>query len=278
MDTTTTFLQLAIPAEENFSLADTLDCGQCFRWEAEGDGWYHGVVSRRFCRAKQMPDGLLLEHAAEGDEPFWRNYFDLEVSYAAIRERLCRDRRLARAAAFAPGIRVLRQEPWETLCSFIISQNNNLGRIKGIVARLCDGFGDELSVGIHAFPRPEQLAGHTEKDLAPLRAGWRAGYLLDAADKVASGELDLDEIARMPLDDARAALQTIRGVGPKVAECALLYGFGRRECFPMDVWMKRAMKQLFPKGLPRCARADAGIAQQYIFHYARVCPEAFDKK
>ena len=260
-----------------FSPEESFLCGQAFRFLPE-DGGFTGTVGKRRVHMGTADGMLYIRGASIQDAPFWERYLSLDEDYAAIQRRLARNPVLRQAVAFAPGIRVLRQPFFETLLTFIISQNNNLGRIKGIVARLCGGFGDELSPGIHAFPRPEQLAGHTEEDLAPLRAGWRAGYLLDAAEKVASGELDLDEIARMPLDDARAALQIIRGVGPKVAECALLYGFGRRECFPMDVWMKRAMKQLFPKGLPRCARADAGIAQQYIFHYARVCPEAFDKK
>ncbi|MEG0115423.1 MAG: DNA-3-methyladenine glycosylase 2 family protein, partial [Hydrogenoanaerobacterium sp.] len=107
-------------------------------------------------------------------------------------------------------------------------------------------------------------------ELAPLRSGFRAKYIIDAANKVASGEVNLDDVAKQPLEEARKTLQTIIGVGPKVAECALLYGFGRMECFPLDVWMKRAMKELFPAGLPQCANEYAGIAQQYIFNYARL--------
>lgn len=266
-------LELKLAAEEIFSLADTLNCGQCFRWSEQADGWFDGVVEGRMCRVKQTESGLALE--AEGDEAFWADYFDCRTSYAAIRGRLCQNETLAKAATFAPGIRVLRQYPWETLCSFIISQNNNIKRIRGIVARLCTCFGEPLAPGVYAFPAPEALAGRTAEELAPLRSGFRAGYLLDAAQKVASGELVLEEVAVLPLEEARLALQTIRGVGPKVAECALLYGFGRMECFPMDVWMKRAMKQLFPEGLPLCARENAGIAQQYIFHYARMCPYVF---
>ncbi|WP_312643639.1 DNA glycosylase [Hydrogenoanaerobacterium sp.] len=273
-----TICRLAIPAEEGFSLGDTLNCGQCFRWNEAEDGWFEGVVEGRFCRVSQDAQGLLLQGVADGEERFWADYFDLSTSYAEIRTKLCGNKTLAKAAEFAPGIRVLRQYPWETLCSFIISQNNNLARIRGIVARLCECFGDEISAGIYAFPTPERLAVLSESDLAPLRSGFRAKYILDAARKVSSGEVVLADVATMELDDARAVLQQIHGVGPKVAECALLYGFARMECFPMDVWMKRAMKHLFPKGLPRCARDNAGIAQQYIFHYARVCPDAFPSK
>ena len=119
----------------------------------------------------------------------------------------------------------------------------------------------------------DTVAGLDEADLAPLRCGFRAKYILDAADKVASGEIDLPALREMELDEARKTLMTIKGVGPKVAECTLLYGFGRTECFPIDVWMKRAMAELFPDGLPECAVRDAGIAQQYIFHYMRTRDE-----
>lgn len=269
---TDTIIKLKIPFEELFSLADTLACGQCFRWFSTADGWFEGVVEGRLCRVKQEADGILLQNALDGDlaSGFWEDYFDLNTSYASIRRRLSKSRILARAAAYAPGIRILRQYPWETLVTFIISQNNNIPRIQGIIARLCEQFGEALAPKAYAFPSAEKLAGLTEAELAPLRSGYRAAHILDAAQQVASGRVDLEQVRSLPLEEARAVLRTIRGVGPKVAECALLYGFARRECFPMDVWMKKAMRQLFPRGLPQCAAPYAGIAQQYIFHYARV--------
>ena len=130
---------------------------------------------------------------------------------------------LKEAAAFAPGIRILNQEPFETLCSFIISQNNNIPRIKGIIARLCLLFERETG-SADRFPTAKMLACRREEDLAPLRAGWRAAYLLDAAQKVAGGEVDLERIKALPMSEARAELMRIKGVGPKVAECVLLYG------------------------------------------------------
>lgn len=271
--------KLLIPVRECFSLADTLNCGQCFRWQEQDGGWFEGVVERHWCRVRQEEDGIVVE-ALGGDDwqgDFWEAYFDLAVSYGDFRERLCADERLADAAWFAPGIRILRQEPWEALVSFIISQNNNIGRIRGIVARLCESFGGAIAAGVYAFPLPQALAGLTVEELAPLRSGFRAGYILDAAKQVASGALDLEALRTAPLDEARLALQQIRGVGPKVAECALLYGLGRRECFPMDVWMKRAMTRMFPDGLPSCARGCEGVAQQYLFHYARSSPDFAEK-
>lgn len=268
-----TLLHLPLPAAERFSLADTLDCGQCFRWAGpDADGWHTGVAAAQVCRVKQTEDGLALDCRPEASA-FWHAYFDCDTSYAAIREALCADETLRRAALYAPGIRVLRQDAWEALCTFILSQNNNIPRIKGIVERLCALLGEELAGGLSSFPVPKRIAALSLEELAPLRAGFRAAYVLDAAQRVASGEVDLESVRRMPIEEARTALTAIHGVGPKVAECALLYGMGRMECFPMDVWMKRAMAALFPAGLPACARAHAGIAQQYIFHYARTCPE-----
>ena len=186
---------------------------------------------------------------------------------------------MAEAAAFAPGIRILRQEPWEALCSFIISQNNHIPRIKGIIERLCQRLGAEIpGTAWHAFPTAERLAACSLEDLAPLRAGFRAKYLLDAARKVASGQVDLARVAAAPVEEGRRELQTIFGVGPKVAECALLYGFHKTECFPLDVWMKRAMATLLPGRRPEEFGENAGLAQQYLFHYSRMHPELFAEK
>lgn len=270
---------------ELFRLEDTLDCGQCFRFRRDGDGW-RGVAGNRPLFLRETPEGVLFSCTREEFEAFWRGYFDLDRDYAALRDgyrNLSAQGKdlssLRECALYAPGIRVLRQDAFEALISFIISQNNNVGRIQGIVARLCRRFGEPCGAdplepdGVaYAFPVPEALAGRTEDDLALLRAGWRAGYILDAARKVASGEIDLPAIAALPLPEARAQLQTIRGVGPKVAECVLLYGMARMEAFPLDVWMKRAMKQLFPGCTPADFGDCAGIAQQYIFHYCRRHP------
>lgn len=261
---------ILLPDSSAFHPDQTLDCGQAFRWEKQPDGSYRGAAGKRYCEITQQGGFLLLGGITEEDfDGFWRGYFDLDRDYGAILESFRRDPLLARAVDFAPGIRVLRQDSWEALCSFIISQNNNIPRIKGIISRLCGGWGAELQNGWHAFPEAKTLAALTPADLAPLRAGFRARYLIDAAQKVASGEVVLEDLAVMPLEEARNSLRRITGVGVKVAECTLLYGCGRVECFPMDVWMKRAMETLFPNGLPACARPWAGIAQQFIFHYAR---------
>lgn len=263
----------------DFDLAQTLDCGQCFRWDALPDGSFRGVACNKPLRVYIENDTLVLE--GTGKEDFlsvWWNYFDLSLDYGSIREQLSLlDETLCKTAQFAPGMRILAQDPWEALCSFIISQNNNIPRIKGIIARLCKEFGEPCGCGAldFTFPAPHRLAELTIEDLTPLRAGFRAAYLLDAAQKVNSGTVDLQKIKALPLDEARAALMQIKGVGPKVADCALLYGLHRLNAFPMDVWMKRAMHTLFPNRTSEVFGAYAGIAQQYIFHYSRMHPEIF---
>lgn len=262
-----------------FDLAQTLDCGQCFRFSFDGVRW-RGVAGDRPVALRDTAEGVLFEGVSpEEFNGFWKRYFDLERDYEAIRKGYLTVPGLGECARFAPGIRVLRQEPWEALASFILSQNNNVPRIKGIVARLCRLAGEPCAQDpgepdglVHAFPSPAALARLSEDDLAPLRAGWRSAYLLDAAQRVSDGRIDLTAIEAMPLPEARRALQEIRGVGPKVAECALLYGMGRMDAFPLDVWMKRAMRALFPGMTPEDFGDTAGIAQQYIFHYCRRHP------
>ena len=224
-----------LPDSGDFSLPETLDCGQAFRWKRLPDGGFFGVARGRACHIAQTAGEIRILGGAEDFEAVWRGYFDLDRDYGEVKRRLSSDPVLARAVAYAPGVRVLRQEPWEALCSFIISQNNNVPRIKGIVERLCAAFGD-------------------------------------AARKAASGEVDLPALAHLPLEEARGELRKITGVGAKVAECALLYGCGRVECVPIDVWVRRVLDRLYPDGLPACARGVEGLAQQYLFHAARTCP------
>lgn len=218
-------------------LEPTLDSGQCFRFRREEDGCWTGVAGQHPLTLRETSDGLLfIGIAREEFEGFWRGYFDLDRDYEAIVAGFPDDERLQECLRFAPGVRILCQEGFETLISFLFSQNNNVPRIKGIIERLCRSFGDPIGEGFYGFPSPERLAALSEEDLAPLRCGWRGAYVLDAARKVASGTVDLKTVAALPIGEARQALQTIKGVGPKVAECVLLYGLGRLEAFPLDVW------------------------------------------
>lgn len=260
-----------IPA--SFDPDQTLDCGQSFRWEKNGDSW-QGVAFGRRLTLRQEGEELVLSCTQEEFERIWRGYFDLDTDYAAIRQELAvMDPVLGKACAYAGGIRILRQEPWEALCSFIISQNNNIPRIKGIIQRLCQTLGESSQEGEFQFPTPERLASSSLEELAPLRAGFRAKYLLSAARLVTEGKVDLQAIPQMELGKARETLMLIHGVGPKVAECALLYGFHRLEAFPLDVWMKRVMERWFPEKQPEDFGPWAGVAQQYLFHYIRTFEE-----
>ena len=260
----------------------TLDCGQCFRWKRQPDGGWVGVVEGRAVRADHGPgDVLRLEGLAgpapESEPAFWERYFALDLDYPALQGRMrAANRKLAACIDCAPGIRVLRQPFFEALVTFLISQNNNIPRIKGIVDRLCQGLGRPLGGQLYAFPDAGAIAACTEEGLAFLRAGWRAGYILEAARRTAAGALDPEALRALPLDAARAELRQLRGVGPKVADCVLLYGLGRWDAYPVDVWMGRAHRALFTARvkdpaayLNRRTGGCAGIAQQYIFAWAR---------
>lgn len=258
----------------DLSLKETLDCGQCFRWKEQPDGSFFGVVRGRAATVHTDGNSLVIDGAKESDRDLWADYFDLGLDYAAVKDHLASLHPvMAQAARFAPGIRILRQEPFEALISFIISQNNNIKRITGIVDRLCLSFGEPIGEGAYAFPTAQRLASLTPDDLAPIRAGFRHRYIIDAAKKVADGTVELETLRELPYVEARASLMRITGVGIKVADCVLLFGLHRLEGFPLDVWMKRAMATLFDGMDPSAFGVYAGIAQQYIFHYARLHPE-----
>ena len=258
----------------DLDLQETLLCGQCFRWKEQPDGSFRGIVRGKAARARMEDHALILDGAEDPD--LWYDYFDLGLDYGEVKRRLSAIHpTLAKAARFAPGIRILNQEPFEALITFIISQNNNIRRIEGIVDRLCEHFGQEIGQGMYAFPTAERLAALSPDDLMPIRAGFRHRYLIDAARKVADGTVDLERTRHLPYDEARAELMKITGVGVKVADCVLLYGLHRLDGFPLDVWMKRAMAALFDGMDPSAFGQYAGIAQQYIFHYSRMHPELF---
>ncbi len=266
---------LQVGLQDRFDLAVTLQCGQCFRFSPHNGG-FRGVGLDHPLTLFQQDDHTLLlkDTSPEEFETLWRHYFDLDRDYSALRKRMEQYPSLAAAAQFAPGLRVLNQGGWEALATFILSQNNNIVRITGIVQRLCQSFGQPLGDGLYTFPTAQRLAVLTPEDLAPLRAGFRAKYLLDAARRVASGQLDLKAVAAMDTDAAALQLCTIYGVGPKVARCALLYGFGHADALPVDVWIGRILECHFPQGFPQELADCAGLVQQFLFEFARHCPDA----
>ena len=253
-----------------FDLALTLDCGQAFRWIQTGEDEWHGVAFSKPLTLRKTERGIeFIGTSKEDFENIWIPYFDLERDYSTLCCQFKADRYLAEAVDTCYGIRLLRQEPWEAICSFIISQNNNIPRIKGIIDRLCRLLGEHLGGDDYSFPSAQRIAEAGVEALAPIRAGFRAKYIIDAAEKVANGEIDIEKIYSLPLEEGRDELIKIKGVGEKVAQCSLLYGFGKIDAFPVDVWVKRIMSELYPEGLPDCTNGVRGIAQQYLFHWRR---------
>lgn len=247
--------------QNDFDLEQTLDCGQAFRWEKDGDG-FTGIALDKKLTIYNEKDYIVLKDTTEDDFiNFWVDYFDLNTDYKELKQIFSSDETLTKACKFAWGIRLLKQDSFEALVSFIISQNNNIPRIKGIISRLCDKFG--------GFPDAAMLANSTEEDLKDLRSGFRAKYLIDCGKKLSDGTINLDEIKKGDINVARKQLMQIKGVGPKVAECALLYGMYRIEAFPVDVWIKRVLNDYYPDGFPAEFLKYQGIAQQYLFHYIR---------
>ena len=254
-----------------FSPEKTFECGQCFRFTPHPRGGYAGVAHGRWLRLWNGGDSLFME-AARGDfETIWLPYFDLNRNYQSIERQLCRDPLLRQAVEFGRGLRILAQDPWEALCSFILSQCCNIPRIRSMIDTLCRLFGDKIKTpdgAAFAFPRPEVLACQSPKSLAPVRAGYRAAYLLSAAQKVADG-FDLYGLSSLPSESAREQLMTLDGVGRKVADCVLLFGLQKLDAFPVDTWMKKA-SSLWDDGFPSHLFGEtAGIAQQYIFYFIR---------
>lgn len=255
---------------ECFDVELSLFCGQAFRWKKISDGSFTGTVKEKVLNITQSRNQIILKNTTLQEfENIWCNYFDLKRDYAGICKNFESDIHLKKAKDEYYGIRVLNQEPWEALCSFIISQNNNIPRISGIIKRLCEGFGKKIDEENYSFPSYESLKNVSVEELGILRAGFRAKYIADAVKKLNSGEISLEKIKTMPIEEARQELMKIKGVGAKVAECTLLYGFGRKEAFPVDVWVKRIMAELYPDGLPECTKDVEGIAQQYLFHWRR---------
>ncbi len=271
----------------DYDLAATLDSGQVFRWR-EQNGTWSGVVDRRGVRLTQTRDGIHAEtDAAPADWRWLRDYLQTEVDLDAVLKTFPDDAPMRNAIAACRGLRVLRQEPWECLASFILSSTKQIVQIRQIVALLCERFGERLaprpsfsSDCYYSFPTPAKIAHSTEAELRACKMGFRAPHLLAAARQIADGKLDLEQPRRLPLTEAREALMKLRGVGGKIADCVLLFAYGFDAAFPVDVWVERALRQLyFPrrrvseKKLCHFAATHfgphAGYAQQYLFHYMR---------
>ncbi len=259
----------------SFELEDIFECGQCFRWNKNEDGSYTGIAFGRVLTLSKNGDEVVFSDDAE----IWTEYFDLNTDYGEIKRILSKDEVTKKAIEKGQGIRILKQDFFETVISFIISQNNNIPRIKGIVEKLCEKYGREIEKGCYAFPEKEVLAALNKEDLAFLKAGYRDSYIIDAARKLSQNEIDMEIIKNAPIEEARKEISKIKGVGPKVADCILLFGASRYEVFPTDVWMKRVLTNLYgfenltPVQINAFAKEKygslAGFAQQYLFYSVR---------
>ncbi len=254
----------------NFDPFVSCECGQCFRFERLGEDSYSLVASGRKLFIERLGDGWVFRGI---DEEIFRKdyvgYFDLERDYAEIIKGYEYDKTVFDAAKVGGGIRIFRQDPWETLVSFIISQNNNIPRIKKIIESLCVTLGEE-SNDVYLFPTAEKIASAGISGLAPIKSGFRAKYIVDAAEKVLNGEVSLERIAKSDYFDALDELKRIKGVGDKVGNCVLLFGFGFYEAFPVDVWVKRVIEKYYGEDFDSKSFGKyAGIAQQYLFYYER---------
>lgn len=263
---------IQIDSGSPFSAEQTFACGQCFRWMRQADGSYLGVVCGTPARVWESDGSLCITGTRTDFDALWRDYFDCGTDYAAICRSFAVDDFTAKAAAFGAGIRILRQEPWEALCTFLISQCNNIPRITAIVQRLCEGWGKPVSwhgQTLYTFPQPDVLAALDADALAPLRAGYRAPYLIAAAQAVQAGALSFDALRAMTTDDARKQVMQLRGVGRKVADCFLLFGLHKLDAFPVDTWMKKAAA-FYSGDMKRFIDSPfAGVYQQYFFYYVR---------
>jgi N-glycosylase/DNA lyase len=214
--------KIVVEGLTNFNLADIFECGQCFRFNKSGEA-YEGVAHAKYLRVYQQKNKIYFEASPEDFNNTWRGFFDLDRDYQKISETLRKDEILRKASDFASGIRILKQEPFECLISFIISQNNNIPRIKKIIGRLCENFGERLPDNNFAFPSPAKLASLSLPDLNIIKSGFRAKYIHEAAKRINSGEINLDLIYNLNLESGAQYLKKLNGVGDKISACVLLF-------------------------------------------------------
>lgn len=260
---------------KDFNLRHTFCCGQCFRWEEEADGSFTGIAFGKPVNMKLDGGSLTVDNCTEEDfETVWRPYLDLDRDYAEIKKSLSdHDPVMGKAVETGSGIRILQQDLWETIVSFIISQNSNIPRIRGCISRLAELFGEKACTYREkewfSLPDAGVLAGLTAEDLAPVRLGYRGRYLVETARQVAAEGLPRN----------KKELLALTGVGPKVADCVALFGMGQTGAFPIDVWVSKAMGEAYgidekdKKAMARYAFEHfgklGGFAQQYLFYYIR---------
>lgn len=263
----------------HFSPENTFLNGQCFRWNQEDDG-FKGIVAGKEIRVRKTNEGLLVQGVKEEERDWFLHYLGVEEDLPEKEVRIAAiDQVMEAAIEHGRGMHLLRQDPFETLISFILSANNHIPRIKSLVEKLALHYGEPIGENSYSFPTPEALSNASLEELRHLGLGYRDKYVLDAARKVYGGEFDLDSLYGLTTLEASKELQKITGVGKKVASCILLFSYGKRDNFPVDTWIKQALSRYYPekiKGYPSEEAflqgyfgEDVGLAQQYLFHYMR---------
>lgn len=266
---------------KDFNPQHIFECGQAFRWYKEEDESYTTIAFDRVLNVKKLGEDIVLYPTNMEDfYNIWYHYFDLGRDYGEIKEKLSKDPILKEATKFGNGIRILNQDPFETIISFIISANNQIPRIKKSIELIAKHYGNKIDDQYYSFPNPEALAKVSPEDLREIaRVGFRDKRIVETSQIIENGEINIDDIFNMTRDQGKEVLMKLPGVGPKVSDCVLLFAFDKDEAFPVDVWVKRVMEHFYLKedtnvkkiGLhgKRLFGSLAGFAQQYLFYYAR---------
>lgn len=278
--------QYIIKNVQSFEPVHIFECGQCFRWNQEEDGSYTGIFKNNVINVKKEDKDVIFTGICEGNiKEICTKYFDLNTSYEDIKYNLSKiDKYLENSIAYGTGIRILKQDLWETLISFVISANNNIPRIKTIIERISKKYGDKITFKVkeyYTFPTPEQMADATVQDFRDLGLGFRDVRVYETVQRTLKKEIDLDNLKNeINVEKLREELLKIPGVGPKVADCIMLFSLQKYEVFPVDVWVRRVISELYfenkeqqPKVIQKFAKEHygdlAGLAQQYLFYWRR---------
>lgn len=267
---------------KDFELKHIFDCGQSFRWNEDRDGSYKGVAYGRAARISKAGKDVFIKGGKMEDGDFWINYFDLNRDYGEIKRRLSEDETLKEAINHGEGIRILNQEPFEIVVSFIISANNRIPMIKKAVENISRLYGSKILFEgneYYSFPSPEELSKASIEELEKCGCGFRASYIVETTREIVEGNVDLYAVREMESEEAHKALMSLKGIGPKVSDCIILFSMGKHDAFPVDVWVKRVMQYFYLapdvslKKIRDFGREKfgsyAGFAQQYLFYYAR---------
>ena len=247
----------------NFSLRNTLYCGQCFRFKELSKDVFLIFFEACSTYVKQEQDWLLFYSSSCGVD-YWKKYFNFYVDYEVLLKGFKGDLILEKLIYCCNGIRILKQNPFEALICFILSINNNISRIQKIIEVLCENFGEKIKNG-YSFPKLDVLSGCSEKDFKILKAGFRTKFLLDAIYKVSAGYVNLKELYFLSFEKAKKELMKIYGVGDKVSECVLLFAYNKMQAFPVDVWMKKVLNEYYKDGVSKQILSCPGFAQQLLF-------------